>query len=251
MAKVTEVFRSLQGEGYFNVGRLSTFVRYGGCNLACSWCDSKYSIGSEAGENMSPHELFEAVHDLGDDNVVLTGGEPLFSHRKELESFIGFLFKGYGGRPGNPDIRITIETNGTRKPPLFSRKIWCFSVSPKLSSSGTRIRPDVVAEYIKALGEGKVKRLQLKFVIDNKADWVEMVNLLEGIKTEYKISDNLWVKIPIIVQPNGMCSLETYAERIKWLSELIIKVNPRYPWNYTLMLMPQTHKIAWGGEKGK
>ncbi len=71
---VCEIFLSIQGEGT-RCGVPCAFVRLGGCNLRCDWCDTKYAW--ERGEDMSISDLLKRVEELNCPRVEVTGGEPL------------------------------------------------------------------------------------------------------------------------------------------------------------------------------
>ena len=73
---VTEHFYTVQGEGA-NTGKAAYFVRLAGCNVRCSWCDSRNSWTEESAAKMTPEEILEVVRGAGAENVVITGGEPL------------------------------------------------------------------------------------------------------------------------------------------------------------------------------
>ncbi len=72
--RVTEIFRSIQGESTW-AGSPCTFVRLTGCPLRCSWCDTEYSFFG--GHQLSLDEIQQRVAQLGCQLVELTGGEPL------------------------------------------------------------------------------------------------------------------------------------------------------------------------------
>ncbi|WP_332449068.1 7-carboxy-7-deazaguanine synthase QueE [Methanoculleus sp.] len=99
---VSEIFRSLQGEG-LNQGRPCTFVRLTGCNLRCAWCDTDYA--REGGEEMSVIEVLDQVWLLNGRHICITGGEPLLQREEVLELLKKFSLHGY---------TVEIETNGTR-----------------------------------------------------------------------------------------------------------------------------------------
>lgn len=98
---VNEVFYSIQGEGA-KAGTPANFIRFSGCNLNCSWCDTEhennFSIESVTG-------LEEAVKLYGNPSckeIVLTGGEPLLQmSAKAMRHLV------------NRQWRVSIETNGT------------------------------------------------------------------------------------------------------------------------------------------
>ncbi len=99
---VSEIFRSLQGEGE-NQGRPCTFVRLAGCNLRCAWCDTSYA--REGGEEMSVIEVLDRVWLQNGKHICITGGEPLLQREEVLDLLKKFSLHGY---------TVEIETNGTR-----------------------------------------------------------------------------------------------------------------------------------------
>lgn len=74
LLRITEIFRSLQGESS-RVGLPTTFVRLTGCPLRCTYCDTAYAF--HGGERQSIEQVLEAVANLGARHVCVTGGEPL------------------------------------------------------------------------------------------------------------------------------------------------------------------------------
>ena len=74
MLRVTEIYRSIQGEGT-RAGLACTFVRLTGCNLRCVWCDTAYAF--HGGEDRSLSSVTDEVAGLGAELVLITGGEPL------------------------------------------------------------------------------------------------------------------------------------------------------------------------------
>src|SRR2546423_10543669 len=74
MLRVTEIFRSIQGEST-HAGRPCAFVRLTGCPMRCTWCDSEYTF--TGGERVSIEDVMRQVRALGCQLVEGTGGEPL------------------------------------------------------------------------------------------------------------------------------------------------------------------------------
>src|SRR5947208_14195926 len=72
--RVTEIFRSIQGEST-HAGRACTFVRLTGCPMRCTWCDSEYTF--TGGQHFSLEEVINEVRSFGCNLVEVTGGEPL------------------------------------------------------------------------------------------------------------------------------------------------------------------------------
>jgi 7-carboxy-7-deazaguanine synthase len=99
--KVTEIFRSLQGEGK-NQGKGCLFIRLAGCNLNCHWCDTKDS--RYGGREQSLDEILEQVWRINPPYICITGGEPLMQ-AAALEPLLASLHKR--------GALIDIETNGT------------------------------------------------------------------------------------------------------------------------------------------
>lgn len=118
MKKINEIFYSLQGEGY-HTGVPSVFIRFSGCNLKCSFCDTDHLDGVMMNET----EIAAEVNKYPAEWIILTGGEPSLWIDY---SFITFLKAATGKK-------IAIETNGTN--PLPDGIDWV-TVSPKFGVEG-------------------------------------------------------------------------------------------------------------------
>jgi organic radical activating enzyme len=111
---VMESFYSLQGEG-FHSGKSAYFIRLGGCDVGCHWCDVKESWDVSAHPVMEINVLTREAEACDPGIVVVTGGEPLMHDLKELTH--GLQLKG---------LRTHIETSGTHV--LSGKWDWiCFS----------------------------------------------------------------------------------------------------------------------------
>jgi organic radical activating enzyme len=119
--KVVEILRTLQGEGA-HVGAPCTLVRLSGCNLSCSFCDTKYAL--QEGEWMTSDEIRDAILECSEqrDMVLLTGGEPALQQTVELASTL----KACG--------MLHMETNGTIWPGQAGKLLDWITVSPKRGS---------------------------------------------------------------------------------------------------------------------
>jgi 7-carboxy-7-deazaguanine synthase len=73
---VVEEFFSLQGEGY-HTGKAAYFIRLGGCDVCCNWCDSRFSWNPDLQAMVDTKSIIDRVVKSGTDSVVVTGGEPL------------------------------------------------------------------------------------------------------------------------------------------------------------------------------
>ncbi|MBK9390211.1 MAG: 7-carboxy-7-deazaguanine synthase QueE [Bacteroidetes bacterium] len=140
---LVEEFFTLQGEG-FQTGRAAYFIRLGGCDVGCSWCDSRYSWDQDIHPLVDTEKIIENVLDSGTDSVVVTGGEPLMWD-------LGYLCKELKGHR----INTFIETSGAY--PLTGIWDW-ICLSPKKNM------PPV----------GKICEVadELKIIIQNKNDFI-------------------------------------------------------------------------------
>ena len=132
MRKINEIFYSLQGEGY-HTGAPAVFIRFSGCNLKCSFCDTRHEEGVE----MSDAEILAEVEKYPARMVILTGGEPSLWID---EALIAALH-----RAGK---YVCIETNGTRPLPQGIDWVTC---SPKSNGELRLTRMD----EIKVVYEGQ------------------------------------------------------------------------------------------------
>lgn len=125
---VQEIFPTLQGEGPY-VGQPATFIRLGGCNLACEFCDTEF----ESYKKISLNAILSKVKKLNKKLVVITGGEPM---RQPIERLCDELVK--------MNLLVQIETNGTIFRELNPEvKIIC---SPKVTAGKYhQIRPDLLS----------------------------------------------------------------------------------------------------------
>ncbi len=139
---VNEIFQSLQGEGFFT-GLPSIFIRFQGCGIGCSWCDTKHTwvvdiekiipikhVCSPEKKNntwalMSAQQIKEilATQKYQAKHIIITGGEPCQYNLLTLTDF--FHQQGYGTQ---------IETSGTL-PIQVSDQTWV-TVSPKIGMKG-------------------------------------------------------------------------------------------------------------------
>ena len=178
MYRINEIFYSLQGEG-FHTGTSAVFVRFSGCNLRCTFCDTQHQVG----EMMSLQEVVNEVNKYPiAPLLVLTGGEPsLFID----EAFVAELKQKTGKK-------IAIETNGTR--PLPSNLDWV-TFSPKSAFECGNLEPCVLmhCDELKVvyLGqdlaqydgiEAKYRFLQPCFVEDEQQRSANMRVCVEAVK---------------------------------------------------------------------
>ena len=100
---LVEEFYTVQGEG-FNTGKAAWFIRLGGCDVGCSWCDSRFTWNPELHPLVNTDEIVKKAIGSGTDSVVVTGGEPLIWN---LDYLCSELKKN--------GIKTFIETSGAYK----------------------------------------------------------------------------------------------------------------------------------------
>lgn len=167
--KVVEIFNSIDGEGA-RTGMLATFIRLYGCNLNCSYCDTRYATENNDYKVMSVEGILEALKDIrAYRNITLTGGEPLI-HPGVDKLIRRLVEEGYC---------VDVETNGTvvpqfRKPdmPHYIPQL-SYTMDYKLSGSGQKEKMSMSA--INSLDSLDV----LKFVVGSTEDMEEALEVME------------------------------------------------------------------------
>jgi len=102
--QVAESFLSINGEGK-RAGQLAIFIRFAGCNLNCTYCDTAWANQPDVSFTwMTKEEIYQVIRDSGAVNVTLTGGEPLL--QKHIYELLSYLVQDH-------KLAIEIETNGS------------------------------------------------------------------------------------------------------------------------------------------
>jgi 7-carboxy-7-deazaguanine synthase len=102
--RVVEKFVSINGEGPLS-GQLSVFIRFAGCNLNCSFCDTTWANDENVNyTSLTTSQICDFILSTKINNITLTGGEPLI--QKDISDLIQTLLS-YN------DLNIEIETNGS------------------------------------------------------------------------------------------------------------------------------------------
>jgi len=160
---VVELFKSIEGEG-IRAGFPTTFVRFAGCNLKCSYCDTAYAQENCSGRSMEWTHLMQQIFLAGCERVTFTGGEPLLNGR----AFIKYFLKHC---PYKFDVNI--ETNGAVDIKNFvTNPNAMITMDYKCPSSG--MMDTMLCSNLSALRETDV----LKFVVGTKEDLDEVEDIL-------------------------------------------------------------------------
>lgn len=207
----------------------SVFIRTSGCNLRCVWCDTPYTSWKPEGEDWSLDKILRAVGRYPTRHVVITGGEPLLA--PEIEQLTERLKSG--------DAHITIETAATVFKPVACDLV---SMSPKLSNStpwkrasgkfaemheARRLNYAVMQKFLDAYD------YQLKFVADEKKDFMEIRKVLDELKSVDPAR--------VLVMAQGK-SRKELRNKAKWIVELC----KQHGFGYT----PRLHIELFGNRRG-
>lgn len=195
--KIVEIFATIQGEGPF-AGTPAIFVRLGGCNLACEFCDTNF----DDFKTIKVSDILLEVKKLAKNStklVVITGGEPL---RQPLKKLCDELLAN--------NFKVQIETNGTLFQDLDDQiSIIC---SPKVSNN----------KYHKIRADLLPKITAFKFIISkSNTAYNDVIDLGQE---QYKI--------PVYLQPMDQYDSNKNQENIK----LTTKLCQKYGYNLSLQI---------------
>ncbi|MCX4256328.1 MAG: putative 7-carboxy-7-deazaguanine synthase QueE [Oscillospiraceae bacterium] len=211
--KIAEMFSSINGEGT-HAGQLAFFVRFTGCNLNCSYCDTKWAnVPNAEYTEMTVDEIRSEVQKSGISNVTVTGGEPLIQPNivPLLETLCG------DGR------YVEIETNGSA------------DVSEVLKIKGNR--PALTMDYkLPSSGMESFMRTE-NFVLLEAKDTVKFVS---GSLADLERALEIIRKYGLI----GKCAV--------YISPVFGKLKPAEIVDFMLSnklngvnVQPQMHKFIW------
>ena len=246
LISVSEVFGpTIQGEGAL-IGVQTVFVRTGGCDYRCSWCDTGYAVLPEFEADWKPMDatsVLAEIEKLSDNKplwVTLSGGNP--AQQDLLELITLGQAKGY---------KFSMETQGSIAKPWFSL-LDQLTLSPKPPSTGMSFKKRGLDRCLEACES--LDNVSLKFVVADQAD----LNWSKDIADQYP-------QLPCFVQPcNTSAKLEDHLkdseknksaetkaipidqqQQMLWLIDAIQKLD----WNEARIL-PQLHTWLWGDKTG-
>lgn len=215
--KVVEKFVSINGEGT-KAGQLAVFIRFQGCNLNCSFCDTKWANEPDVTfTTMTEKEIVAYIQETGVKNVTLTGGEPLL--RPDMTTLLETLHEDLS-------LRVEIETNGS------------------IALNQYRITDDFplfTMDY-KLSGSGMEERMRLENLQELKKE--DTIKLVVGSKEDLKRAEEL-------IRQNDLtkrCHV--------YLSPVFGRIQPEDIVNFMIErnlndvnLQLQMHKFIWNPEK--
>lgn len=229
--RISEIFGpTIQGEGAL-IGQPTVFVRTGGCDYRCSWCDTLHAVDSafrHEWKPMNPESIMAEVEKLSGGvplMVSLSGGNPAIQP-------LGQLIKLGKSR----SYRFALETQGSLVQDWFA-DLDVLTLSPKPPSSGMETDWERLEDCIAAVGN--TARAVLKCVVFDEVDYAyarEVANRFPGL--------------PFTLQPGNHCvegeaDTEGLIARLRWLVEKVS--NDRW---FDVTVLPQLHVMIWGNKKG-
>lgn len=215
--KVVEKFVSINGEGRLS-GQLAVFIRFKGCNLDCSYCDTRWANEENVNYKlMSKEEIYEYIKKTKVRNITLTGGEPLL--QENIIDLLEYLVQ-------DKELTIEIETNGSILLKDFKKikKSIRFTMDYKLVSSNMESK--MLVENFNFLDNNDT----LKFVIGNKKDLIRAKEIID----KYKLIE----KTNIYLSP--VFSKINYEDIVDFMKENLMN---------KVTFQIQLHKIIWDPEK--
>ncbi len=208
MIKINEIFYSIQGETTY-VGQPTVFVRTTGCNLRCTYCDTKYSYFE--GDFFAADEIKQKISEYGASYVCITGGEPLLQ-RETLPLMQDLCDLHY---------KVSLETSGSKSCELVDTRVKII-LDVKTPDSGAA--DSFLLENLNYANAST----EFKLVICSEKDfeWAE----------QFCRQHDLFEKFIVLYSP----SYGQVSER--WLAEKILSSHSK------ARLQLQLHKYIWNPE---
>lgn len=235
MIKISEIFGpTIQGEGAL-IGQPTIFVRTGGCDYRCAWCDTLHAVDSEYRHEwkpMSAEHIMEKIETLSGEKplmISLSGGNPAIQPLADLIS-LG-KDKGY---------QFALETQGSIAQNWFTA-LDVLTLSPKPPSSGEKTDWNKLKDCITTAGT--TTKIALKIPVLDEEDY-----------TFAKAVSAKFPALPLYLQPvnhtpptkdSEAIDLNGIMSRMHWLIERVMEDK-----FYHAHILPQLHVLLWGNKKG-
>jgi 7-carboxy-7-deazaguanine synthase len=231
MIKISEIFGPvIQGEG-MHIGVPTVFVRTGGCDYRCSWCDTMYAVDKKfSGEwrSMDENEVVAAIQAKSELPILVTlsGGNPA------LFDFSTVIKRLHEGR-----YTVTIETQGSVPRSWFSL-LDSITLSPKPPSSGMTTDFTKLSECMNGSTPNK---LSLKIVVADDADYeyaYRVAHFFPAVRCFLQVCNP---------NPSTDAAVDRadLLARLVWLSDKVLADN----W-FNATVLPQLHVLMYGNKRG-
>lgn len=237
--RISEIFGpTVQGEGPL-IGRPTVFVRTGGCDYRCTWCDTLYAVLPEYHDEwafMTPADIMARVDELAGGNSVLvslSGGNPALQPLAPLIEL--------GRRNGHS---FALETQASVAQAWFAELDWLI-LSPKPPSSGMTTDWGAFEACLQA-AKGR-PGCMLKIVVFDEADYIHA----QMVAARYPVLP-LYLQVgnpaPLTAASGAIADesdVDDLLHRFRWL---VGKVTADH-W-FAVTVLPQLHVLAWGNKRG-
>lgn len=256
--RVLEIYKCLQGEGIL-AGSPSVLVRFAGCSVGCSWCDTKFSWVANKPNLLCDVE--DVVRDALDKSrhikhIIISGGEPLEQPQEALYKLLIALV-------ANGKV-VTIETSGVIFPDtsLLSIPNILWSIAPKLPSAKTNYNMPYMSIWI--TGQMLYRfPLQIKFVVSPEQEsFVEDTKVITDLFNMLPMNMGSLSEVSIMLQACTPFSnnldedRELLLSRVRLLEQMVTSDNPPdfvrsiVGKNFPLYVRYQLHFMVYGHLRG-
>lgn len=229
--RINEIFGpTIQGEGAL-IGQPTVFVRTGGCDYRCTWCDTLHAVDSKYRDEWKPmaaEDIFARVQELSKNTpmmVSLSGGNPAIH---DLGPVIT-LGKQHG-------YTFNLETQGSIAQDWF-KDLDVLTLSPKPPSSNMATDWARFDECVTAAGKGP--QIVMKIVVFDDADYAYA-----------KDAAARYPHLPLYLQPGNhtpppqVVDIAGITQRLTWLGEKVANDA------FNARVLPQLHVLMWGNARG-
>lgn len=237
--RISEIFGpTVQGEGPL-IGRPTVFVRTGGCDYRCRWCDTLYAVLPEFREDwtlMTPNAILTEVERLSNSAgvlVSLSGGNPALQPLAPLIE--------QGRQKGHT---FALETQGSVPQPWFAALDWLM-LSPKPPSSGMATEWRALDDCVAAAKSGP--QCVVKVAVFDDEDYAYarfLANRCPGLPVYLQVGNSA----PLISHAgpgSEEADIGDLMQRFRWLVDKVVTD----AW-FTATVLPQLHVLAWGNRRG-
>jgi 7-carboxy-7-deazaguanine synthase len=240
---VVEIFGpTIQGEGAL-AGKVTHFVRFGGCDYSCVWCDSSHAVLPKfvrQAERLTTDEIIDRVSALGGDPdwVTLSGGNPVLHNLTELVRKLHHRL-GY---------KVAVETQGTKWQDWL-HEVDMLTISPKAPSSGMVASAKDFHNFIgnlPSLPDSTAVCVKVPVFDDRDLEWAKKLHMMYVLFPFY---------ISIVTRMGGLFgdfdggAIDTTEDIARRYRDMAEKVS-NDPALGGVTILPQLHAIAWGHERG-
>ncbi|QCI99744.1 7-carboxy-7-deazaguanine synthase QueE [Agrobacterium larrymoorei] len=235
--RISEIFGpTIQGEGLL-IGLPTVFVRTGGCDYRCSWCDTLHAVDSDYREDWKP----SSVDEIWAEVTELSGGKPitvsLSGGNPAIQPLGPLIQRGHA-----EGYTFALETQGSVSKDWFADLDYLV-LSPKPPSSGMETDWQAFENCLAAAGDRP--KIALKVVVFDDADFAYVREAAQRFP-----------QLPVYLQPgnhtppppdddDATVDVDGIMDRMLWLVEKVASER----W-FEARVLPQLHVLLWGNRRG-